>query len=511
MKAVKQVVIIGAGPAGLTAAWKLLQKGYKVTILEADKQVGGISKTIDYKGNKMDIGGHRFFTKEKTIEKIWLQFLPLQGKGAYDDKILNTKKEFAKKGPDPDKANDVMLVRNRVSRVLYENKFYDYPVTLNFQTIKNLGFFKTILCGFSYLKYRIFKKPENNLEDFYINRFGKKLYSIFFKDYTEKVWGRKPSDISKEWGYQRVRGISITALIKNYLNKLLKKKQTNEENSLISKFYYPKYGPGQLYESMALKIKQMGGKILLNSKVIKVNNDKKIKSIVYEKNGKNYTKKADILISSMPIKDLIESLDNVPKDIYDIAINLPYRDFITVGLLVPSLEIKNQTKIKTIGNIIPDCWVYVQEAKVKLGRIQIFNNWSPYLIKDKNKIWLGLEYFCKEGDSFWNLTDKEIAKHAQDDLIKLGICSKFLDSCVIKVKKAYPAYFDSYKDFDKVKDYLNSFENLYCIGRNGQHRYDNMDHAMMSGIECAKAIINHSSKESIWNVNTDKSYNEVPK
>lgn len=514
----KNVVIIGAGPAGLTAAYELLKKGnhqYKVTIIEEEKQVGGISKTINYKGNRMDIGGHRFFTKENKVKKIWTELLPVQAKPSYDDKVLKIKKSLPKKGPDPETCNDVMLKRNRVSRIFYEDKFFDYPISINLKTIKNLGLIRTVECGLSYLKYKIIRKKENNLEDFYMNRFGKKLYSMFFLGYTEKVWGRKPKDISKEWGYQRVKGISISAVLKDYISKILKIKNNHKEVSLIDQFYYPKYGPGQLYEAMAKKIEDMGGRIIKNSKVIRVmQKENKIQCITYLKNGKEYSKKVDILISSMPVKDLIESMNDVDKKIYDIASHLPYRDFITVGVLVPKLSLKNTTKIKTINNNIPDCWLYVQDDQVKLGRIQIFNNWSPYMVKRiDSTVWLGLEYFCNENDSFWNLSDEELKAYAEKELRKIKVIKdKVMDSCCIRVKKAYPAYFDSYQDFDQVKNYLNHFDNLYCIGRNGQHRYNNMDHSMMTAIKCVDIIIkNKKNKKDIWNVNTDKNYHEERK
>ncbi len=511
----KNVIIIGAGPAGLTAAYELLKKGkekYKVTILEEEKQVGGISKTISYKGNRIDIGGHRFFTKEKKVEKIWTELLKIQSKPSYDDKKLSTKKKLPQKGPDPEKNDQVMLIRNRVSRIFYEDKFYDYPISINWRTIKNLGIFRTVNCGVSYLKSSLFKRKEKNLEDFYINRFGRKLYSMFFCGYTEKVWGRSPSNISKEWGYQRVKGISIREVLKDGILKLFNISNKTKQTSLIEKFYYPKYGPGQLYEEMAEKVKQMGGKILRGSKVVKINQKNcRIEEITYVKNKKEYTKKVDILISSMPIKDLVESLNGTEKQVLTIASKLPYRDFITVGVLVDHLSLKNNTKIKTLNHNIPDCWLYIQDDKVKLGRIQIFNNWSCYMVKDKEKkVWLGLEYFCQENDSFWNLSDQELQDYAEKELKRIKVIdTKVLDSCCIRVKKAYPAYFDSYQEFDKVKAYLNQFDNLYCIGRNGQHRYNNMDHSMMTAIKCVEHILkNKKKKDDIWNVNIEDSYHE---
>ena len=515
----KKIVIIGAGPAGLSAGYTILKNSddYEVVIVDRDKQVGGISKTISYDGNRMDLGGHRFFTKEKKINDLWEEILPIQGKPSYDDKILNTKKEFSKNGPNPEKEDKVFLIRNRVSRVYYCKKFFSYPISLSFNTIKNLGFIKTMTSGFSYLKSIFVKKEENNLENFYINRFGKKLYNIFFEGYTEKLWGRSPKNIDASWGKQRVKGLSIIEILKDAFCKIFKIKTKKQETSLIEQFHYPKYGPGQMYEEMAKEIIKNGGKILKEHEVIKINNNKsRIKSILCKNKDKVVKIEADYFISSMPVKDLINGMDNIPKKINNIASNLPYRDFITVGLIIDKLKIKNNTKIKTLNNIVPDCWIYIQTSEVKLGRIQIFNNWSPYLVKDiDNTISLGLEFFCFENDEFWNKKDKELVEYAKKELIKIGVIEEdaiIHNSHVEKIQKAYPAYFDSYSEFDKVRKYLDSYDNLYCIGRNGQHRYNNMDHSMMCGIVCAENIINNiKDKDNIWNINTEESYHEEKK
>ncbi len=503
----KKVIIIGAGPAGLTAGYELLKNSnnYDVTILEATNDIGGISKTINYKGNRMDIGGHRFFSKDERVLKLWQEIMPLQGKNAYDDKKLKREKNLSNNGPDPEKEDRVMLIRNRVSRIYYSKKFFDYPISLKKETIKKLGFMETITSGFSYLKGTVIKKKEDSLENFYINRFGKKLYSMFFEGYTEKLWGRHPKDISADWGSQRVKGLSIKEVLKN----MFKLDKNKKETSLIEKFIYPKYGPGQLWETMALEFKNLGGTVISNYEVNSI--DIKDNKIVSVSNGiKTIT--GDIFISSMPLKDLINSFTNKKNNIEKIATNLPYRDFVTIGLLVKKLNLKNETKIKTLGNIIPDCWIYVQDPEVKLGRIQIFNNWSPYMVKNPNKtVWIGLEYFCNEDDWFWNMSDDECIKYAVNELIKMDIIDQeaVLDYHREKVRKAYPAYFDSYKDIDKVINYLNKFDNLYCVGRNGQHRYNNMDHSMVTSFEAVNNILNNiKNKDNVWNVNTDKEYNE---
>ena len=484
----KKVVIIGSGPAGLTAAYCLLKKSkkYQVIILEESNQVGGISKTISYNGNRMDLGGHRFFTKDDDILSIWNDVL--------------SKRDF--------------LERPRVSRIYYNNKFFDYPVNLSLKTIRKLGFKDTITAGLSYLKSLVHKLPENNLENFYINRFGKKLYRIFFHDYTEKLWGIEPSEIDSSWGSQRVKGVSIKAVLKDSFCRLFKVKNKNKETSLIDSFLYPRLGPGMMYEEMSKIIMKMGGVIKLNSKVVKIKKeDKFITGVTYRENGTNIFLSCDYLISTMPIKDLINGMNNVPKKIRATAANLIYRDFITIGLIIDKLKIKNDTKIKTKNNIIPDTWIYVQSNKQKLGRIQVFNNWSIDLLKDQNTISLGLEYFCSESDDIWNKTDDDLKKLALLELNEMGIISsdtRILDYHVERVKKAYPAYFGAYKNFSLIKNYLNLIDNLFCIGRNGMHRYNNMDHSMKSAMVCVDNIMNSiKDKKNIWNVNTDESYHEV--
>ena len=515
----KKVVIIGAGPAGLTAAYELINdsnKKYKITILEESTEIGGISKTVNYKGNRMDIGGHRFFSKDDRILSIWKELMPIQGKDSFDDKKLKIKKDLAENGPDPEKANNVMLIRNRISRIYYLKKFFDYPISLKKETFKNLGFVRTMKAGFSYLKSIFKKKKEKSLEDFYINRFGKVLYNMFFEKYTEKLWGRHPNEISADWGEQRVKGLSIKAIAKDMFNKNIKKyNKNNIETSLIQEFWYPKFGPGQLWENMALKVEKKGAILLNGYSVEKINiSNTKILSVECNVNGKRKKIEGDIFISSIPLKDLVAGMqgNKIPNNILKIAKGLPYRDFITVGVLVNKLKIKNQTNIKTLSNIVPDCWIYVQEPDIKMGRIQIFNNWSPYLVKKpEDTIWIGLEYFVTENDKYWNMSDEKFIKFSIEELQKMKIIdeSAVLDAHIEKVKKAYPAYFDTYKDIGKLIEYLNKYENLYCIGRNGQHRYNNMDHSMLTAIEATKNIKNSiKTKENIWNVNIEKKYNE---
>ena len=518
----KKVIIIGAGPAGLTAGYKLLRQTseYQIIILEESNALGGISQTVNHHGNRMDIGGHRFFSKDVRVTDMWQEFMPLQGAPSRDDKLLNRPVRLCEHGPDPEKEDRVMLSRKRVSRIYYRKKFFDYPVKMNFNTIRNMGLPTTFAAGCSYLGSLLRKHPETSLENFYINRFGRKLYSMFFEGYTEKLWGRHPREISADWGAQRVKGLSILAVLKDIFSKLRpgKRNEKKVETSLIEVFSYPKYGPGQLWESVAAEIKNSGGQILLNCKVEKlVRAGNRITHLVCRCDGGEKTLEADIVISSMPLKDLVAGLNHVPESVSAIAAGLPYRDFITVGLLLDSLLLKNQTKLKTLNGLIPDCWIYVQDEAVKLGRIQIFNNWSPYMVRDpEHTVWLGLEYFCSEGDKFWNMSSEEWVQKGVNELIQMGVIAPdaaVVDSHVEKIKKAYPAYFDTYSQIDELIRYLDSIDNLYCVGRNGQHRYNNMDHSMATAIEAVKHIISggRGDKKAIWNVNTEKEYHEEKK
>ena len=343
--------------------------------------------------------------------------------------------------------------------------------------------------------------------------------------------GRHPSQISADWGAQRVKGLSIMGVLKNAFQKLLPKQRSNAEveTSLIEEFWYPKYGPGQLWETVESNCENAGVKVLTDATVVELcQNNGSISSVVYEDSEGNRTElAADQFISSMPVKDLVNAIDaagsdpespeskGAPADMTKVANGLPYRDFVTVGLLVKHLKLKNTTNIPTLGNppIVPDCWIYVQDPGYKVGRLQIFNNWSPYLVKDVNDtVWVGLEYFCEEGDSFWNMSEEDATKFAISELTRMRVINgpdEVLDSHRERVKKAYPAYFDTYEHMDELIEYLDGFGNLYCVGRNGQHRYNNMDHSMATAIEAVGNIkTGKTSKKNVWSVNTDKSYHE---
>jgi protoporphyrinogen oxidase len=516
----RKFIVIGAGPAGLTAAYKIVTEipGAEVCIFEETERNGGISTTISYHGNRIDIGGHRFFSKSKAVNDFWQKLMPLQGRGAKDDILLDVKKTFAADGPDPEKTDEVMLVRNRVSRIFYRRKFFDYPISLKMQTFLNMGFLNTIRAGISFLYSSIMKREENSLEDFYINRFGKHLYRMFFEDYTEKVWGIHPSKLSHDWGSQRVKELSVSAIIKESLAKIFNPRYQTNQASLIERFVYPKMGPGQLWSIVAERIKNSGGIIQYNTKVIGLNaTSGRIKEITVKYNGIRETIPCDILLSTMPVKDLIEAInggggEKAPVHVTHAAKELPYRDFITVGLLLKKLKLQNKTRIKTIQNIVPDCWIYIQERDVRIGRLQIFNNWSPYMVKNPfDTVWIGLEYFCNENDEMWNMDDGAFIDFAIGELVKINIINKedVLDATRVRIKKAYPAYFGSYSEMNAIRMYLDTIENLYCLGRNGQHKYNNMDHSMLTAMEAVHLIkTGGNDKSVVWDVNTEEEYHE---
>lgn len=530
----KTAIIIGAGPAGLTAAYELLDKtDIKPIIYEMTEDIGGISKTVKYKGNRIDIGGHRFFSKNDRVMEWWQNIMPLQGAPAKDDAALGRevplcqeclKREIGHKpqkiaAPDPEKEDKVMLNRGRLSRIYFLRKFFNYPITLNSNTILNLGALRMLKIGLSYAKIVLAPiKDEKTLEDFYINRFGRELYSTFFDDYNVKLWGVPCSEIKPDFGAQRVKGLSITKVITHAVKSKFSKddsiEQKKVETSLIEQFMYPKFGPGQIWEEVARIIKENGGEIHHKHEVIGIEHeDGKVKRIKIKdvSTGDLKTQEGDFFFSTMPVKDLINAMGEVPANVKDIAGGLMYRDFITVGLLLNELKIKNETKQKTINNIVPDNWIYIQERDVKLGRLQIFNNWSPYLVKDDSKTWIGLEYFCSEGDELWNMSDDKFSQFAIDELAKIDIIDKenVLDNVVIRVQKTYPAYFGTYDHFDTVKEFTDKFENLFLIGRNGMHRYNNMDHSMLTAMIAVENIINNiNSKDNLWLINAEEEYHE---
>lgn len=512
----QNIIIIGAGPAGLSAALNILKtnKNINLTIIEEESVVGGLSRTIKTNAANTDIGPHRFFTKNKDVWKLWTELLPLQGSPSIDDLLTNREIALPLKGPDPEKEDKVFLKRKRFSRIYYQKKFFDYP--LKVQSIFNLGIKTSFLIGISYLKSCFFKIKEKNLEAFMINRFGRTLYKLFFEGYTEKVWGVHPRELSDKWGSQRIKGISLFNILKDTVFQLFHKK-TKKEVSLIDEYYYPKLGSSQMWETMAEKIQKLGGTIILDHRVTEISQkNNKINTIKFvdTKTLSEKSSDCDIVISSMPIKNLIIGMKDVPEEIMQLAQNLKYRDFILVNYTIRELNLSNDTSFPTINNIAPDSWIYLQDKDIKAGRLDIVNNFSPYMIKNfKNNVVINLEYFCNEGDEFWAKKDKDIIDIATQELSKLHAVDKkdIISANVIRIKKAYPSYIGSYNDFDKIKSYINSIENLYCIGRNGQHKYNNMDHSVSDGIELAKIIKNGVNKKILWDLNTDNKYQEEDK
>lgn len=518
----KYAIIIGAGPAGLTAAYELVTRtDIKPIVLEMSDKIGGISRTEVYKGNRIDIGGHRFFSKSEVVMQWWKNILPVQGALARDetgnanDKLkskLNLKLSLG--GPDPEQEDKVMLIRSRLSRIFFLRKFFDYPIAINWNTLSSLGFLKIVKIGWTYLLIRLFPiKNITTLEQFFISRFGKELYETFFKDYTEKVWGVPCSEIDSDWGAQRIKKLSISRTLLHVLKSVFIKdnsiEQKNTDTSLIEQFMYPKLGPGQMWETVTDIITKAGGEVIFNAEVDHIKMLKNtVDAVSYLDKGTASIKvlKGDYFFSTMPVKHLIRSMKGFPSaDIIKISEGLRYRDFITVGLLMDKIKIKN-----TEG-AVKDNWIYIQENVVKLGRLQIFNNWSPYLVSDESKVWLGLEYFCDEGDELWIKPDPDFINFAIEELHSIDIIDKgdVMDSTIIKVPKAYPAYFGTYAEFDKIKAFTNSIENLFLIGRNGMHKYNNQDHSMLTAIASVNNIINGiKTKDNIWSINLEDEYHE---
>jgi protoporphyrinogen oxidase len=572
----KKAIIIGAGPAGLTAALELLRRTDIVpVILEASHEIGGISRTIRYKGNRMDIGGHRFFSKSDRVMQWWMELLPpealvdgatgsaqapveisYQGKKRMVAVPSHVEQEPPLRGmgpllgdaddedTEPDGTHDggpaaetvevespadpdlVMLIRPRRSRIYYLRKFFDYPITLTGNTIKNLGLARMAKVGVSYGLSRVKQiKPEKSLEDFLINRFGRELYLTFFKSYTEKVWGTPCDQISAEWGAQRIKGLSLTTAVKHLVKKMFSGgnrkgdiSQKGTETSLIEQFMYPKFGPGQLWEHVADLIQQKGGEIHMGWKVDGIDfapgsdthvvSDMHVGSIeAISDTGERRAFAGDWFFSTMPMRDLVRAMRTpIPANVQEVSEGLQYRDFITVGLLANRLKVKEPD-----GGLLKDTWIYIQEPDVTLGRLQIFNNWSPYLVSDPSKVWIGLEYFCYETDDLWKMGDDDLKKYAIAEVAKIGIldADAVSDAHVVRVPKTYPAYFGTYNRFDELKDFTDRIDNIFLVGRNGMHKYNNQDHSMLTAMHAVDGLAaGHVDKKALWEINTEQEYHE---
>ena len=521
----RQAIIIGAGPAGLTAALELLRHSDIIPIvLEADDCVGGISRTVNYKGNRIDIGGHRFFSKSDWVMNWWKDILPIQdndGAGKTTIHYHNQSRDI-EPGTATADSERVFLVRNRLSRIYFLRKFFDYPLKLSAATVANLGLMRMIRIGMSYVRVHFQpRRPETTLEDFLINRFGRELYLTFFKDYTEKVWGVPCDRISAEWGAQRIKGLSIRSALLHALGRMLPFRndagQKKVNTSLIERFLYPKYGPGQMWETVADKVTAAGGSLHLRHKVCSLQCDGQRITAVEAENlatGERVVFAADFVCSSMPVKDLVAALGGaMPLEVRQLAATLPYRDFITVGLLVRAMKANPQSRSALANHMPPDNWIYIQERDVRVGRLQLFNNWSPAMVNDPDTIWLGLEYFCNEGDALWQHSDEQLKTLGRTELAHIGLiepdADAVLDSVVIRMPKAYPAYFGSYARFDDIRQHLDPIGNLFLIGRNGMHRYNNQDHSMLTAKLAAEHIISgNPDKSALWSVNVDDEYHE---
>jgi protoporphyrinogen oxidase len=468
----KRVVIIGGGPAGLTAGYQLSKAGVESIVLEKDQGVGGISRTVNFNDYYFDIGGHRFFTKIREVEDMWREVL----------------------GPD-------LLRRKRLSRIYYHNKFFHYPLQpLN--ALFGLGIWNSLLIGASYMRAKVFPaKEEKTLEEWVSNRFGTRLFHTFFKTYTEKVWGIPCSEIRAEWAAQRIKGLSLIAALKNALMKSGNGRGDKKTviKTLIDEFDYPKLGPGMMWETVARRIEENGSEVLLNAEVVGIRWEKdKVIAVDIQKDGRVETVTGTDFISSMPIREAIQKFNPPPpSDVLEAAGRLKYRDFLTVALVIDREE------------VFPDNWIYIHEDKVKVGRIQNFKNWSPFMVPDQSKTCLGLEYFCFEGDSMWTMPDEQLIELAGREVEALGFVNKgeVKTGKVVRMAKAYPVYDSVYQSsLEVMRKFLDGIDNLQLIGRNGQHKYNNQDHSMLTAMMAAENVLGKT--HDLWQVNVDEEYHE---
>ena len=535
----QRAIIIGAGPAGLTAALELVRRTeIQPIVLEASSALGGLSQTVNYKGNRMDIGGHRFFSKSDRVMQWWLEVMPLEqkpmeassgagaesGNGATAVQIRYQGKERAVPftGTTPPADGRVMLVRQRKSRIYFLRRFFDYPIKLTTQTLLNLGPMRTMLAGASYLRAALFpRREEQTLEDFLVNRFGRQLYRMFFESYTEKVWGVPCRQINAEWGAQRIKGLSlrgvVTHFFKTHLHRSGRKDgciaggiaQKQTETSLIEQFLYPRLGPGQLWEHVAALVREGGGEVHLDMRVdrIVVCGDRVTAIEALSASGERTSLAGDYAFSTMPVKELMRALSIAPPDaVMEVSDGLIYRDFITVGLLASKLAVREKD-----GSPLRDNWIYIQEPDVLVGRVQIFNNWSPAMVADPDTVWIGMEYFCYETDAIWTRSDAELTALASEEIDRIGLLDRgeIRDAHVVRMPKTYPAYFGSYDRFDVIRSYTDSIKNLYLIGRNGMHKYNNQDHSMLTAMTAVDNIAaGIADKSNLWEINTEMEYNE---
>ena len=473
MNKTKQVIIVGAGPSGLTAAYELQKKGYKVYILEKESEIGGLCKTIEKNGFRIDTGGHRLFTENHRVLRFW--------------------EEFAKESCDSMTEKTKLLRKSRKSVILFDGNQIDYPIRISKALLRAVGWYNILPVIFGYLRALVFKREERSLEDYYINHFGKPLYQLFFKEYTKKVCGKEPSLISSDWGRYRVKSVSLIRIVLHRIKRRLPlRKRCAVERSLSEEYLYPEMGIGDLWVVVSNKIQRMGGNIILDAKVTGIKRENGCYDVEYEKNGCLNHIEAICVFSSMPLKNLVNCLDNVPNRIKRVASQLQYRSFIEVGIVLDRNELG---KCHDVLGINRNQWIYVHQKGIALGRIQIYNNWSPRLIDDPNRqVLVGLEFFCNYGDAFWGKNDESIISIAVTEMKKLRIISNrkaVVDSIVVREKNAYPSYYGAYRCVGEVRKYIDSIENLFCIGRNGLHQYINIDESMMTAFNAVNKI-NHT-------------------
>ena len=495
----RTALVLGAGPAGLTAAAELLVRtDYRPVVVEPLSRVGGLARTEVHAGNRIDIGGHRFFTRSARVEAWWLARLPAEGAG----------------GPDPTRTDRVMLRRSRVSRILFAGRLFRYPIQADAETVRLLGPARVRRILVSYLRARLRPRPEVSLEDFFVNRFGRELYATFFKDYTEKVWGVACDQLPAEWGAQRVKGLSIgRAMLHAARARLGTGPPVARETSLIESFLYPKLGPGQLWEAVADEVVAAGGEVRLGQRaerlVLRGGNVVAVWVRDLATGALVELPAPDLVISTMPLQDLVAACEgDVPAGAREVAAGLRYRDFLTVGLLLPRAA--PAARLEPIG-AMPDNWIYIQEPGVKAGRMQLFHNWSPYLVADPGMAWVGMEYFCTEGDALWTRSDAELIRFAADELARVGVAdaAAVRDGVVLRVPKAYPAYLGDYRRLPELRAFLDGVGNLRVVGRNGMHRYNNQDHSMLAAMIAVDLLAAGSDdREPIWAVNTEAEYHE---
>ena len=465
------IVILGAGPAGLTAAYELVKHGAPVCVLEKDpKYVGGIARTAEHNGYRFDIGGHRFFSKSQEVEDLWTELM-----------------------------GDEMLTRDRLSRIYYQGRYYDYPLkALN--ALRNLGMLETVLCMASYGKAKLRPHPNPKTLDAWVsNQFGDRLFRIFFKTYTEKVWGMPCSELSADWAAQRIKGLDLMTVVKSALpGKKQSKDRGKVVKTLIDSFRYPRLGPGQMWERVAQHLAEAGHPVRMGEGVARINRGAgRVESIDTDRGE---TISGTAFVSSLPIRTLVEMISPPPPaDVLNAASKLRYRDFLTVALVIDG------------DNLFPDNWVYIHDPGVKVGRIQNFKNWSPDMVADPTKTCIGLEYFCFEGDGLWTSSDDQLVELAKKELAQLGLCDpeKVVDGAVVRVPKAYPVYDDEYTTHvETIRKYLAAeMPNLHLVGRNGMHKYNNQDHSMMTALIAARNVLGIDHRDP-WKVNADAEYHE---